>query len=218
MHGDPVVAQPRGGFVPSPRGLLATDSLAKDMPIDEVALVARAKQGDRDAQDALCRKHLAGLHAWVRLKSPGAIAARESSMDLVQTVFREALGDLHRFEWRGDNSFRNWLLTYANNKLRNRVQFHHAERRDPAREVDAALSEVYASMATPSQVLDARERVERFERAFAQLSAGDQQLIVLARVEGLPHAEIAVRLQTTEAASKKALSRAMVRLAAHMQT
>ena len=189
---------------------------ADDLPADEVALVARAKTGDRDAQDALCRRHLAGLHAWVRLKTPGAVGARESSMDLVQTVFRQALGDLHRFEWRGDNSFRNWLLTYADNKLRNRVQYHRAERRDPAREVDAALSQVYATIATPSQVLDARERVEQFERAFQQLSEGDRQLILLARVEGMSHADIAQRLGTTEVASRKSLSRAMVRLASHM--
>ena len=77
----------------------------------EAELVARAKNGDRAAQDALCRMHQDGLHAWVRLKRSRVLADRESSMDLVQTVFRQALGDLSRFEWRGGNSFRNWLFT-----------------------------------------------------------------------------------------------------------
>jgi RNA polymerase sigma-70 factor (ECF subfamily) len=71
-------------------------------------------------------------------------------------------------------------------------------------------------MATPSQALDARERVEKFERAFAQLAPQEQEIVLLARVEGLSHREIGERLGLSEAASKKALSRAMVRLASRM--
>lgn len=188
-----------------------------DSPNAEADLIARAKGGDRDAQDALCRMHQDGLHAWVRLKRSRVLADRESAMDLVQTVFRQALGDLSGFEWRGGNSFRNWLLTYADNKLRNHEQFHRAERRSPDREAEAKLSQFYATMATPSQVVDARERIDQFERAFTRLANDDQQIILLARIEGLSHREIAARLGTTEGASKKALSRALVRLASRMQ-
>jgi RNA polymerase sigma factor (sigma-70 family) len=141
---------------------------------------------------------------------------RESSLDVVQSVLRDVLGDLGRFEYRGVNSFRNWLLTYADNKLRNRVQFHRAARRAPDRESDASLSQFYGSICSPSRALAAKEQVSQFERAFAQLSETDQQIIVLARIEALSHAQIAERLGTTQAASKKALSRAVVRLANRM--
>lgn len=183
---------------------------------DEVDLIARAKAGDNAARDELFRRHFDGVHAWVRLKRSDFLKERESSMDVVQSMFRVVLGDLERFEYRGPNSFRNWLLTYAENKLRNREQFFRAARREPGRETDESLSQLYASVCSPTRVLGAREQVEQFERAFARLAAGDQQMILLSRFEGLSHAEIAARLGTTEAASKKALSRAMVRLASRM--
>jgi len=184
---------------------------------DEAELIVRAKHGDRDAQDQLCRMHLGGLHAWVRLKRSHVVADRESAMDLVQTVFRQALGDLSRFEFQGGQSFRNWLLGYADKNLKNRERFHRAECRSPDRETDVALSQFYGSMATPSRVLGAHEQVESFERAFAQLEPEEREIVLMARIERLTHAEIAARLGTTEEASRKTLSRAMVRLASFMQ-
>jgi RNA polymerase sigma-70 factor (ECF subfamily) len=190
--------------------------MTTSVPDDEGGLIQRAQAGDAAAQDELCRRHLSGVLAWVRLRRSGLVAERESAMDIVQTVFRQAFCDLGHFEHRGGNGFRNWLLTYTDNKLRNREQFHRAERRRPDREVDAPLSQFYASIATPSQELSAKENVEHFERAFEKLSQSDRDIIVLARIEDLSHAEIADRLGISIAASKKALSRATVRLAAHM--
>ncbi|MCA8977881.1 MAG: sigma-70 family RNA polymerase sigma factor [Planctomycetes bacterium] len=189
---------------------------ASDPEFDEGELIRSAQAGDAEARDALCRRHLSGVMAWVRLKRSDLIAERESIMDVVQTVFRQALGDLKRFEYRGGNSFRNWLLTYADNKLRNREQFHRAARRRPEREVAAPLSQLYASIATPSQVLSEKENIERFEFAFGRLSESDRQIILLARIEGRSHDEIAERLGISAAASRKALSRAIVRLAMHL--
>jgi RNA polymerase sigma factor (sigma-70 family) len=184
---------------------------------NERELLERAKRGDREAQDALCRLHIDCVHAWVRLKRTPLIASRESAMDLVQSAFRQALADLPSYEWGGGASFRNWLLTYAENKLRNRERFHRAERRSPTREADQALSHFYASMASPLRTTDAREQVDQFERAFFRLGDADRDLIVFARIEGLSHAQIAERLGISEANSRKMLSRALVRLANFMQ-
>lgn len=185
---------------------------------DERALIERAQAGDPVAQDDLFRRHIAGLHAWVRLKQHAKVAARESAMDVVQSVLRQVLKDLGQFEYCGDNSFRNWLLARASNELRNRERFHHAQRRDAGREALVPLSQFYASIATPSQILSARESVEQFERAFRSLAARDQEIILLVRVEGASHAEVAGRLGISVDASKKALSRAIVRLAACLES
>ena len=184
---------------------------------EEQSLLARAKSGDREAQDALCRRHIDCVYAWVRLKRSPLVASRESAMDVVQSVFREALAALPKFEWGGGNSFRNWLLTYAENKLRNRDRYHRAERRSPVREADLKLSQVYASMLGPDQAIDAREQVEDFERAFFRLADSEREIILMSRIEELSHAQIAERLGVTEANSRKLLSRAMVRLASMMR-
>jgi len=190
--------------------------MTEELDPEEQRLLQRAQQGDREAQDDLFRRHIDCVHAWVRLKRSPLAATRESAMDVVQSAFREAVAALPKFEWGGSNSFRNWLLTYADNKLRNRERFHRAERRNPDREADRQLSKVYASVAGPARATDAREQVEEFERAFFRLPDQDREIILLSRIEGLSHAQIAERLGVTETNSRKMLSRAMVRLASFM--
>jgi hypothetical protein len=91
--------------------------------------------GDAAALDALLRRHLPDLMVFVRAKSGPRLRAQESCSDLVQTVCREALQSVEHYEWRGEGSFRRWLFTLAMNKLRNRADYHAAERRDAARVV-----------------------------------------------------------------------------------
>ena len=187
-----------------------------EQPEQERALIERALAGDKSAEGELLMRHLPGLHAWVRLKRSRLLRDRESSLDLVQSVFRQAIGDLHRFTYRGSNGFRNWLLTYAENKLSNRERYYRAACRSPTREAHESLSQVYASICSPSRAMDAKEQVLEFERAFSQLSATDQRIIFLAKFEARPHVEIAAELGFSEDASKQALKRALVRLSMRM--
>lgn len=183
---------------------------------EEKELIERAKAGDQEARNELFGRHMPGLHAWVRLKAGALVKERESSMDIVQSVFRQVLGELDKFEYRGRNGFRNWLLTYAQNLLRNRGHYYKADRRSPDRETHESLSHFYGAIVTPSGCANAKEQIELFELAFSKLSPNDQRIIVHARIEGLSHADIATRLGISEAASKKALQRALLRLSGHM--
>src|SRR5262245_47219446 len=134
----------------------------EDAPDDEEKVIERARAGDHEAQNELFRRHIPGLHAWVRLKGGSLVKARESSIDIVQSVFRQVLGDLGKFEYRGPHSFRNWLLTYAQNKLLSRRHYWQAARRTPHRESHQPLSDFYGSIATPSSCASAKEQVESF--------------------------------------------------------
>jgi RNA polymerase sigma-70 factor (ECF subfamily) len=184
--------------------------------MEEAEIIRRAQEGDEDARDELFRRHYANLHAWVRLKQSDAGRRFESSADVVQSVFRVVLADLSRFEYRGANSFRNWLFQYALFRLRDRDRFCRAQRRDIGRQEAEPLSNLYGTICTASQVVDARQRVQQFEAAFAQLSPNDREIILLARIHGMPHAEVAERIGVSVAAARQALSRALVRLAARM--
>ena len=90
---------------------------------DSQYLVAAVHRGDAAALDALMRRHLPDLRVFVRAKSGPQLRAQESCSDLVQTVCREALQSVERYEWRGEGSFRRWLFTLALNKLRNRADY-----------------------------------------------------------------------------------------------
>jgi RNA polymerase sigma-70 factor (ECF subfamily) len=182
-------------------------------------LLARARHGDRGAIDALLVHHLPALHAFVRLRAGGALAGRESSSDLVQSVCRDVLENIGEYEYRGEAAFKNWLFTAAANKLVDRHRFHHRERRDAAREVRAqdddearALLDRYATLCTPSRELIEREAVERIERAFAQLPEQHREAITLSRIAGLTYAEIGRETGRTETAVRGLVARGMARL------
>ena len=182
-------------------------------------LVERMAAGDRDALEVLLQRHLPALRGFVRLRTGRAIRARESSSDLVQSVCREVLVHMDRFQYRSETGFRQWLYKTALRKIQNRAEYHQALRRDPAKEVDLTTEssgevlDCYRSFCTPSAALMTREAIERIERAFDQLSDEYRQAIVLAKVVGLDRAEMATELGRTPGAVRTLLSRALSRLA-----
>jgi len=186
-------------------------------------LLDRARRGDRDAVDALLEPHLAGIQAYLRLRAGPVVRARESACDLAQSVCREAIEKIGKFEKGGEDGFRHWLYALAWRKLADRADYYKAEKRDAAREAPApegsASSDdrdvigVYATLATPSRVLAAREEIARFEKAFDRLPDEYREVILLANVVGLSRAEIARQMNRTEIAVRTALARALARLA-----
>lgn len=182
-------------------------------------LVERARQGDEQALAELFRLHLPGLRAFVRLQCGPALRARESVSDVVQSVCREVLEHLDGVDSGGAAGFKTWLYTTAMRKIRNRAAFWNAERRDTGREVaaDGALLEAYRTLTTPSALAGANEMVARVESAFDHLEAEEREVILLARVVGLGHAEIALHLGKSEGACRVLLHRALARLSALLE-
>lgn len=183
-------------------------------------LVQQAQSGDAAAMEQLLHRHLGELRAFVRAKSSRVIRQQESCSDLVQTVCREVLGGIGGYEWRGEGSFRSWLFGVAVNKIRNRADFYAAERRDPAREergVDE-LRDAYATICGPSQDAIAMEAVEKFEAALDRLSPDHREVILLARMVGLSHKEIAEELGIELVTVRTRLARGLSKLAKLMTT
>ena len=194
-----------------------------DSPIDQ--LVARAIQRDPGAIAALLAEYLPGLRAFVRLRAGKLLREKESCSDLVQSVCREVLEHIDRFQYAGENAFRNWLYKTALRKLGHRYDYYQADKRSPAHEepLPAAradqshdpdrLLSCYATFCTPSRQAGAREELQHIEAAFDELSADHREVIVLSRILGLPHAEVAREMGRTEVAVRSLLSRALVQLA-----
>lgn len=179
-------------------------------------LVEAVTRGDAPALDELVASHLPRLHAYVRLRMGPALRAREGTLDVVQSVCREVLADVRNgFEYRGEAAFRGWLFQAALNKIRDRHRYHDAEKRQALREqpIDGATAEVYHSL-TPSRVAMVRERVRRLEEAFDELPDEYREVITLARIAGLSHAEIAARMDRSSGATRMLLGRALARLGA----
>jgi len=183
------------------------------------ALVARAARNDREAIESLLVQHLPGLEAYLRLRMGPVMRAKESASDLVQSVCREVLLDLPRFEYRGEAAFRHWLYQQAAHKLIDRHRGLTADKRDPARErvlgdaESAAVLSAYATLCTPSRAVSAREALQRVEQAFDALPEDYKEAITLHRMVGLSHAEIAAHMGRSEGAVRNLVYRGLAQLA-----
>lgn len=187
---------------------------------DLAAEIAAARRGEAHALDTLFARNLPPLVAFIRARSGKAVAARESAVDIAQSVFREVLMDAEHIELQGEGAFRNWLFMQATRKVLDKAKFHGRDRRDLAREVaipesgpaaDALLA-CYASIATPSMHAIAREELQRFELAVQQLPDNQRDAVTMSRLMGLEYRQIADQMGLTEAAVRGLVARGLAAL------
>ncbi|MCA9321600.1 MAG: sigma-70 family RNA polymerase sigma factor [Planctomycetes bacterium] len=184
-------------------------------------LVLKASRGDAVAVDDLLQRHLSGLYAFVRLNSSELLRSKESHADLVQSTCRELLENLEGFEYRSENEFKRWLFAAALNKIRKRMRYYRAEKRDLAREVRTRqttdsttldFAALYAGIGSPSDHALVSEQLDRIERIFETLTEEQRQVMTLVRIVGLSHSEVAEQLGLSVEAARKIYSRASARL------
>lgn len=182
-------------------------------------LVDRATRGDLRAIEALLEKYLPGLRAFVRLRIGPELRAKESSSDITQSVCRELIERLERFEWQGEEAFRSWLFIAALRKVADRAEHYRVGKRDLGREAAFAPEagnesawECYRSLSSPSQQAIARELAERIESAFDALSSEEREVVTLAKIVGLSRAQIGERLGKCEGNVRVVLHRALARV------
>jgi RNA polymerase sigma factor (sigma-70 family) len=94
---------------------MSTDPLAESAPSDpeDCALVARAKGGDREAVEALVRRH----QAWIYNIAVRMLYHPQDAEDATQEILIKALTRLSSFE--GRSSFRTWLYRVVVNHVLN---------------------------------------------------------------------------------------------------
>jgi RNA polymerase sigma-70 factor, ECF subfamily len=192
-------------------------AIARLCDVDSSAdqLFQHATRGDQNALDQLLQRYLPHLHAFVHARLGAQLRARESSLDVVQSVCRQLLEVRAEFDFRGEDRFRAWLFTAALNKVRERHRRLHSDRRDVDREesdADGNAETVMAHLITPSQEAIGNETAAAVSAALAGLSEEHREVITLARLVRLPHRIIAEVLSRNEEATRQLLARAMVQL------
>lgn len=179
-----------------------------------------ASNGDREAVESLLEQHLPRIHAYMRIHAQQDLQRRESISDLVQSVCREVLMNLPRFEYRGEPQFRAFLFKLAEQKLVERYRAMHRAKRDVRREAGPRSQDQtdppFATSYSPSQALLRKEEITALEAAFDRLSEEDRRLVTDVRLLGRTHAEIAEELGISPATCRQRLHRAMVKLGSWM--
>ena len=158
----------------------------------------RFSNGDAEAFDVLFTRHGAALHGYLwRLLGDRALVD-----DLTQTTFLSLVRARGRF--RPGARFRPWLYAIATNAARDSLRRRH-ERLTATGELPADLA------AEPDAPQDASLDAA-VQRALAQLPESWRTVVVMHRFEGMPFAEIAEALGTTEGAVKVRAHRGYARL------
>jgi RNA polymerase sigma-70 factor (ECF subfamily) len=151
------------------------------------------------------------------------LRSRMESMDLVQDAFISALRSLGNFSYKNEGDFLRWLSQIAENRLRDHVEKLHTDKRDIRKEIplnnhrDGQDSFVRAPgpvvATTPSMILSKQEELDKLEKAIDKLKPEYREVIVLTKIEGLSHKEVAERLGKNPHAVCVLLSRALTALA-----
>lgn len=185
-------------------------------------LTRRVAAGDSEAKGLLLEPYLGALRAYIRLQAGPRLRAQESVSDLVQSVCREVLADLESVALRDEPFLRRWLFTTAERKLIDRTRRYGAEKRGGAygrlphrswSELDPVAVASYKQLCGPIDDVIAAETQARIENAMRELPPDQQRVILLTRIQGMPHAEVAALLSRSEGAMRVLLSRALARLA-----
>jgi RNA polymerase sigma-70 factor (ECF subfamily) len=167
-----------------------TDHSPSELAPDDVTLIARWRSGDERAATQLVERHAQGIARFV-----ASLGERDEVEEVVQDTFVRAFGSLDSF--RGESSFRTWLLTIARNLLRDRQR----SRKRARLHVDIQDNDIVSS----SDALEgtvAAETEARMQQAVESLSPMQRSIFTLRVTEGLSYKEIAIAVGSTEGAAR----------------
>ena len=159
-------------------------------PVDEDALVRRARRGDLAAYDELVKRYQERIYATIYHMTSN----HEDANDLAQESFIKAFRVLKSF--KGGSSFYTWLYRIAVNKtinfLKQRKNRMHMSLNamDFNAEHDPDLMALISDK-TPRRDAGLTELQEKLNAALLKLSEPHRLVVVLHDVQGLSHEEIA---------------------------
>jgi len=173
-------------------------------PLDDTALVERARNGDVNAYEALVQQYQE-LAFRVAFQVTGNAADAE---DAAQEAFVNAYYALGRF--RAGAPFRPWLLRIVANEARNRRTSAH--RRTALMERALAAQSSGEAAPAPERAAEADEFRATLIAALRRLRDDDRLVLAYRLFFDLSEAEMATALNCPRGTVKSRLSRALARL------
>jgi len=174
------------------------------VPLDDLTLVVRAREGDVRAFEALARRHQAALYR-TAVRVTGDPAEAE---DALQEALLDAWRHLDRF--RGDAAFSTWMYRLVTNRC---VAALRRRRAVPA----ADAGDDVAAPDSPERAALLDLELAALGRAVQDLPDNLRVCWVLRELEGLGYGEIAEITGAGETAVRGRIHRARVQLAGVMR-
>lgn len=175
-----------------------------EVPLDDDEFVTRARAGDLEAYELLVARHTASAYRTALLLGAGPDAE-----DVIQEAFVKGYRKLARY--RGESSFRSWLLAIVANETRN---LHRSRNRRDGLVLRAAAANPESEIAEDVAVgaVLAGERRAALVRALRRLSVKDREVIVCRFFLDLSEDETVTMLGWHRGTVKSRTSRALAKL------
>lgn len=174
-------------------------------------LAERALSDDGDAFAELYRRHVDKILRFHQRR----VLDPHDAFDMTSETFAAALVSLDRFD-PGRSEFVGWLHGIARNVWRRHVRDGRTDQR--SRQV-LAMTEVTVSVDDLERIealVDSDSLAATIEPLLGELTPRLRDVVQLRVVEGLPTAEVAARLDLSEATVRKRRQRAMQQLAVRL--
>jgi RNA polymerase sigma-70 factor (family 1) len=167
--------------------------LPNNRPYDEQELLLRIAQSDERAFHTIYQRYFAKVYAMAVHYLTDVFRAQ----DMVQEVFGRV--------WQNRNDlpkikhFEAWIITISRNLLINELRKMYPPGWQPEN----------AESADPNKIVEYRELEKLLQQAIGRLSARQQEVYRLSRMEGFSHREIAEKLGISIDVSREHLSKAL---------
>jgi RNA polymerase sigma-70 factor (ECF subfamily) len=178
------------------------------------SVVARARDGDRDAFRSLVERHSRYIYSLAHRMTGNA----QDAEDVVQEAWLKAHKQLSRFEARAD--FRTWMHRIAVNCSIDliRARRHREDAHDPMDLEQGPLSERGAeAQATPERMAASVQISDRVNDALNLLTALERAAFTLRHVEGMSIEEVGEKLGMKTSATKHSIFRAVKKMRAALE-
>lgn len=173
---------------------------------DTERLALAAARGEAPPFAELYERIAPALYTWADLRIRPSLRAWVEPGDIVQEVWCRALEAIERFD-QDRTSFRYWVFRVAKNVLLEASR--KAGRSGPGGPAAGStarqrtLDGVPDSISGVSHRLSRDESIHRFHDWIRELEGADRDLLLHHGLEGMTHAQVAVRLQIGEEAATK---------------
>ena len=195
---------------PNPRKSVQATGMDERDP----SVVARARDGDRDAFRVLVEAHSRYIYSLAHRMTGNA----QDAEDVVQEAWLKAHRQLSRFEARAD--FRTWMHRITVNCSIDliRARRHREDAHDPVDLEQGPLSDVGSdAQPTPERVAASTQISDRVNDALALLTALERAAFTLRHVEGMSIEEVGAKLGLKTSATKHSIFRAVKKMRAALE-
>ena len=159
---------------------------------DDTELVRQAREGDQKALERLVDRHQGVVYRFLL----GFLKDEDGAADATQDTFLKALNRLGGF--RGESSFRTWLLAIARNEALGTIRSHSRRKEEALTDAEGLADGELA----PDQRAVREEELRRIRGALDRLPEKQRLSVALRLFDGLSFREVAEIIGSTEGAAR----------------